>query len=99
MRRLLVLIGAVFDLLGIVAESLYSTNDKVAYNGVTISPNAYISSGLFLILFGLVLLLPRVRIPDFRLPDLDAPDDYCYSWFEYIAWPPACGNSYVFGYG
>ena len=42
----MVLIGAVFVLLGIVAESLYISNEKVAYSGATISPNAYMISGL-----------------------------------------------------
>ena len=64
----MVLIGAVFVLLGIVAESLYISNVKVAYNGATISPNAYMISGFFLILLGLVLTLTGARIPKIRIP-------------------------------
>jgi len=66
----MVLIGAVFVLLGIVAESLYISNERVAYNGATISPNAYMISGLFLIFLGLALTLSGARIPKIRIPHL-----------------------------
>jgi len=68
MRKLMVLNGAVLVLLGIAAESLYIISAKVAYNGATISPNAYMFSGLFLILLGLVLTLSGARIPKIRIP-------------------------------
>jgi hypothetical protein len=68
MRKLMVLIGAVFVLLGIVAESLYITSAKVAYAGATISANTYMISGLFLIALGLVLTLSGARIPKIRIP-------------------------------
>jgi hypothetical protein len=72
MRRLMVLIGAVFLLLGIVAESLYISNNRVAvvYSGVTVSANAYMVSGLFLIVLGLILTLFGTRIPKIRIPHL-----------------------------
>ena len=68
MRRLMVIVGFAFVVLGIVAEGLYITNEKVAYNGATISPNAYMISGLFLILLGLTLTLSGTRIPKIRIP-------------------------------
>ncbi len=64
----MVLIGAVFVLLGIVAESLYIASEKVAYNGATISANAYMTSGLFLILLGFLLTLSGARISKIRIP-------------------------------
>jgi len=64
----MVVIGAVFVLIGIAAESLYIISSKVAYNGATISANAYMFSGLFLILLGLVLTLSGARIPKIRIP-------------------------------
>jgi len=68
MRRLMVLIGAVFVLLGIAAESFYITSSRVAYNGATISTNAYMISGLFLIVLGLLLTLSGARISKIRIP-------------------------------
>ena len=70
MRRFMVLIGAVFVLLGIVAESLRISNERVAYYGATIYPNAYMISSLFLIFLGLALTLSGARIPKIRIPHL-----------------------------
>lgn len=62
----MVFIGAVFVLLGITAESLYVINERVAYNGATISANTYMVSGLFLLIVGLILTLSGTRIPKIR---------------------------------
>jgi len=67
MRKVMVLIGAMFVLLGIAAESLYVINEKVAYNGATISANTYLIPGLFLIVLGLILTISGVRIPKVRV--------------------------------
>ena len=64
----MVLIGAVFVLLGIAAESLYIISARVAYNGATISTNAYMISGLFLIVLGFLLTLSGSRISKIRIP-------------------------------
>ena len=64
----MVLIGAVFVLLGIVAEGLYFASAQIGYNGATISTNTYLISGLFLIVLGLVLTLSGSRIPKIRIP-------------------------------
>ncbi len=66
MRKFMVFIGAVFVLLGITAESLYVINERVAYNGATISANTYMVSGLFLLIVGLILTLSGTRIPKIR---------------------------------
>ncbi len=68
MRRLMVLIGAAFVVLGILAESLYITSAQVAYNGATTSTNEYLILGLFLIILGLVLTLSGARISKIRTP-------------------------------
>jgi uncharacterized membrane protein len=68
MRRLIVLVGAIFVLLGIAAESLYVISARVAYNGATISTNAYMISGLFLIFLGFLLTLSGARISKIRIP-------------------------------
>jgi len=64
----MVLFGAAFVLLGIVSESLYVINEKVAYHGLTISANTYLVSGLFLLFVGLILTLSGARIPKIRIP-------------------------------
>jgi hypothetical protein len=64
----MVIIGSVLVLLGIAAETLYIANERVAYNGATISTNAYMLSGLFLIFLGLLLTLSGARIPKIRVP-------------------------------
>ncbi len=68
MKRLMVLIGAIFVLLGIVAEGMYFAGAQTGYNGSTISTNAYLISGLFLIVLGLVLTVAGARIPKIRFP-------------------------------
>ena len=42
----------------------------VAYGGVTVSASAYMVSGLFLIVLGLILTLFGSRIPKIRIPHL-----------------------------
>ncbi len=64
----MVLFGAVFVLLGIASESLYVIKEKVAYQGLTISANTYLVSGLFLLFVGLILTLSGARIPKIRIP-------------------------------
>ena len=63
----MVLIGALFVLLGIAAESLYIISARVAYNGATISANTYMATGLFLLIVGLILTLSGARIPKIRV--------------------------------
>ena len=65
----MVLIGAIFVLLGIAAESLYIISARVAYNGAAISTNAYMISGLFLIILGFLLTLSGARISKIRIPN------------------------------
>ena len=67
MRKFMVLIGSLFVLLGIAAESLYVISARVAYNGVTISANIYMVTGLLLLIVGLVLALSGARIPKIRV--------------------------------
>ena len=67
MRKLMVLIGSLFVLLGIAAESLYIISARVAYQGVTISANTYMVSGLFLLIIGLILTLSGARISKIRV--------------------------------
>ena len=64
----MVLIGSLFVLLGIAAESLYVISARVAYEGVTISANTYMVSGLLLLIIGLILTLSGARIPKVRVP-------------------------------
>ena len=64
----MVLIGSLFVLLGIAAESLYVISARVAYEGVTISANTYMVSGLLLLITGLILTLSGARIPKVRVP-------------------------------
>ena len=63
----MVLIGSLFVLLGIAAESLYVISARVAYKGITISANTYMITGLFLLIVGLVLTLSGARIPKIRV--------------------------------
>jgi hypothetical protein len=67
MRKFMVLVGSLFVLLGIAAESLYIISARVAYNGVSISANTYMVTGLFLLVIGLILTLSGARIPKIRV--------------------------------
>lgn len=67
MRKFMVLIGSLFVLLGIAVESLYVISARVAYNGVTVSANTYMVTGLFLLIIGLILTLSGARIPRIRV--------------------------------
>jgi hypothetical protein len=67
MRKFMVLVGSLFVLLGIAAESLYVISARVAYNGVSISANTYMVTGLFLLVIGLILTLSGARIPKIRV--------------------------------
>jgi hypothetical protein len=66
MRKFMVLLGSLFVLLGIAAESLYVISARVAYSGVSISANTYMITGLFLLIVGLILTLSGARIPKIR---------------------------------
>jgi hypothetical protein len=66
MRKLMLLIGVILLLAGIIAESLYVTTARVAYNGIV--ADAYLTSGIFFILIGFILMLASVRIPKLRVP-------------------------------
>ena len=65
-RKLMLLIGVILLLAGVVAESLYVTTAKVAYNGIV--ADAYLTSGIFFILIGFILMVASVRIPKLRIP-------------------------------
>jgi hypothetical protein len=67
MRKFMVLVGSLFVLLGIAAESLYVISARVAYSGVSISANTYMITGLFLLIVGLILTLSGARIPKIRV--------------------------------
>ncbi len=66
MRKLTLLIGVVLLFSGIIAEAMYITTAKVAYSGIV--ANIYLTSGIFFILIGFILMLASVRIPKLRVP-------------------------------
>jgi hypothetical protein len=66
LRKLMLLIGAILLLAGVIAESLYITTARVAYNGIV--ADAYLTGGVFFILIGFLLLLASVKIPKLRVP-------------------------------
>jgi hypothetical protein len=66
MRKLTLLIGVILLFSGIIAEAMYITTAKVAYSGIV--ANIYLTSGIFFILIGFVLMLASVRIPKLRVP-------------------------------
>ncbi len=68
MRKIPVLVGALLLILGIVAESLYITSARVAYNGLVLSTNTYLVSGIIAIFLGFILTWTGVKIPKVRVP-------------------------------
>ena len=65
MRKLTFLIGLILLLAGVIAESVYVANARVAYNGIV--ADIYLTSGVFFILVGFILMLAGVRIPKLRV--------------------------------
>jgi hypothetical protein len=65
MRKLTFLIGLILLLAGVIAESVYVTTARVAYNGIV--ADIYLTSGVFFILVGFILMLAGVRIPKLRV--------------------------------
>ncbi len=65
MRKLTLLIGVILLFSGIIAEAMYITTAKVAYSGIV--ANIYLTSGIFFILIGFILMLASVRIPKLRV--------------------------------
>jgi len=63
----MVLVGAILLLLGIATESLYITSSRVAYNGLTLSTNTYLVSGIIAIFLGFILTWTGVKIPKVRI--------------------------------
>jgi hypothetical protein len=66
MRKLMLLFGVVLLLAGVIAESLYVTTARVAYNGVV--ADAYLTGGILFIMIGFLLMLASVKIPKLRVP-------------------------------
>jgi hypothetical protein len=66
MRKLMLLIGVTLLLAGIVAESMYVVASRVAYSGLV--ADIYLTSGIFFILIGFILMLASVKIPKLRVP-------------------------------
>ena len=65
MRKLTFLTGLILLLAGVIAESVYVTTARVAYNGIV--ADIYLTSGIFFILVGFILMLAGVRIPKLRV--------------------------------
>jgi hypothetical protein len=66
MRKLMLLIGVILLLVGVVAEAMYVITNKVAYSGIV--SDIYLTSGIFFILIGFILMLASVKIPKLRVP-------------------------------
>jgi hypothetical protein len=66
MRKLMLLIGVILLLAGVIAESMYVVASRVAYSGPV--ADIYLTSGIFFIILGFVLMLASVRIPKLRVP-------------------------------
>jgi hypothetical protein len=66
MRKLMLLIGIILLLAGVIAESMYVVASRVAYSGLV--ADIYLTSGIFFIILGFVLMLASVRIPKLRVP-------------------------------
>jgi hypothetical protein len=69
MRKTMFLIGITLLLFGVIAESMYVVSSKVAYNGPTLTTDAYMLSGIISLLLGGILLLASVRIPEIHISD------------------------------
>lgn len=63
------LIGVMFLLIGVIAESMYVFSSRVAYSGPTLTTDIYFVSGILFLLFGGILLFASVRIPSIRVSD------------------------------
>ena len=59
-------IGIILLLAGVLAESMYVVASRVAYSGLV--ADTYLTSGIFFIILGFVLMLASVRIPKLRVP-------------------------------
>ena len=66
MRKLMLLIGVVLLLAGVISEGMYVITNKVAYSGIV--SDIYLTSGIFFILVGFILMLASVKIPKLRVP-------------------------------
>jgi hypothetical protein len=66
MRKLMLLIGVILLLTGVITEAMYVITNKVAYSGVV--ADIYLTSGIFFILVGFILMLASVKIPKLRVP-------------------------------
>jgi hypothetical protein len=66
MRKLMLLIGIILLLAGVTAESMYVVASRVAYSGLV--ADIYLTSGIFFIILGFVLMVASVRIPKLRVP-------------------------------
>lgn len=62
----MLLIGLILLLAGVIAEAMYVITNKVAYTGIV--SDIYLTSGIFFILVGFVLMLASVKIPKLRVP-------------------------------
>ena len=66
MRKLMLLIGVVLLLAGVISEGMYVIANKVAYSGIV--SDIYLTSGIFFILIGFILMMASVKIPKLRVP-------------------------------
>jgi hypothetical protein len=66
MRKLMLLVGVILLLAGVIAESMYVVASRVAYSGLV--ADIYLTTGVFFIILGFILMLASVRIPKLRVP-------------------------------
>jgi hypothetical protein len=63
----MLLLGVILLLSGILSETLYISNSRVAYNNVVAS-DSYLVTGAIFIVIGFILTLFSVKIAKIRVP-------------------------------
>ena len=61
--------GLLLLLAGVASEWMYVVSTRVAYNGPTLSMDIYLLGGIMFILFGFIIAISSVKIPEIHISD------------------------------